>query len=257
MIRKAVIPAAGFGTRLRPLTDDTPKELLPVAGESMIGHAVQEALSAGAAEIYIVIREGKEAIVDHFEGHNAPLHFVYQERPLGLGDALYTVRDHIGETPFLMIIPDQLIFSGIPASRQLMEKYGFHRPTVLSSMVWIPAPEAQYFQGSRGFHHRDEPASGLCEMGPIMSESELLEAYGDSEFQLRGFGRTIFPPQIFDFLTEKFINPDTGEVDLFKTFEALQGRMEHKGLILHGYPCDFGTLEGYDYYNRKLNDMEK
>ncbi len=254
MIEKAIIPAAGLGKRLRPLTESTPKELLLAAGKPLIHHAVQELLDAGIQEICVVIREGKEAIADYFKGEETRLQFVYQEKLLGLGDAMLTARDFAGESPFLMLIPDQLLISETPATKQLREAYDFSEPTVLSSMVKIPASETGYFPGARGFEYKKNRHGELLEIDSILSEDEADDISGESEFRTRGFGRTIFPPQIFEYLTEEYINPATGEVDLLKTFQAFRGRLAHYGLLIEGRPCDFGTLKGYKYYNDILHD---
>src|SRR5215210_5964109 len=123
MIRKAVIPAAGFGTRMLPITKSIPKEMLPVGRKPMIQHLLEEAVGAGLRQVCIVIREGKEVIRDYFCSpyakaekrdesidelerlvNNCELSFRYQERPAGLGDALLQARDFAGGESFVMMI---------------------------------------------------------------------------------------------------------------------------------------------------------
>lgn len=273
LINKAVIPSAGYGKRMGHLAESTSKEMLCIASKPMIEHAMQEIIDAGIKEICIVIRKGKEGIKDYFIRNNvkdgnainsltdiidySSISYVYQEKPIGLGDALYSAKDFIGKSPFLMVIPDQLLFSAVPASKQLVEKYNFKNPTILSSMINIPYCEVKYFQGARGFKYKEEQQEGMYRIDSILTEDEVDRNFKDMDFQIRGFGRTIFPCQIFDYLTKEFVNPDTGEIDLLKTFEAATKNLDHCGIVLQGDAYDFGTLDGYYYYNKKLSNLER
>ncbi|HEY7247839.1 MAG TPA: sugar phosphate nucleotidyltransferase [Xanthobacteraceae bacterium] len=107
IVRKAVIPAAGFGTRMWPLTGGAPKEMLPVDGKPMIHHIVQEAIDAAIEHIGIVIRAGKESIARYFERSqpDCEITFVHQPEPRGLGDALLCARPFVGDECFAMLIP--------------------------------------------------------------------------------------------------------------------------------------------------------
>jgi UTP--glucose-1-phosphate uridylyltransferase len=148
---KAVIPAAGFGTRLRPFTLAAPKEILPAGRKPMIHWAVEEAFSSGITEVGIVIRRGKEVIQEYFSAlANSPyplqeplnkfltsghLHFIYQDQPLGLGHALYESRAFLKDFAFVMIIPDQFLLSKVPATKQLLEASAASRQSVWSTVV--------------------------------------------------------------------------------------------------------------------------
>ncbi|HEV2915727.1 MAG TPA: sugar phosphate nucleotidyltransferase [Pyrinomonadaceae bacterium] len=271
IIEKAVIPAAGLGSRMLPFTKAVPKELLPVGRKPMIQHVLEEALLSGVKRVCIVIREGKEIIRDylcapHPESHKrdasidelerlvdgCELSFVYQTRPAGLGDAIFQAREFVADDPFVVMIPDQLLLSGVPATLQLIE--GFKgESSIRSSLLRLPKGDVPFFAGARGveFETGDEAASGA---GPLsirrlQTEEETRAAYRDSAYELRGFGRTVYPPEIFDYLGPDFVNPRTAEVDLWKTFEAcaLQG-IAHRGVVLEGEPLDLGTFEGYYHY---------
>ena len=267
IVEKAVIPAAGLGSRMLPFTKGVPKEMLPVGRKPMIQHVVEEASLSGLKRICIVIREGKELIRDYFclrhpEAHkrdasieelerlvaDLELSFIYQERPAGLGDAIFQARDFVGDDPFVMMIPDQLMLSEIPAALQLTR--GFQKgPSIRSSLLRLPKGEVSYFAGARGVEvEREERGSGELVISRLQTEEETRAAYGEKAYELRGFGRTLYPPEIFDYLGRDFINPRTAEVDLWKTFQAAAGKIEHRGVILEGEPLDLGTFEGYYHY---------
>ena len=267
-VEKAVIPAAGLGSRMLPITKSIPKEMLPAGRKPMIQHVVEEAVASCLTQICIVIRKGKEAIRDYFclryphkKDHgieelerltaSCEITFAYQEQPRGLGDALLQARDFVGGDPFVMMIPDQLMRANPPATSQLLKctKSG---SAICSSLLKIPKAEIPFFPGARGF--RCEQISGSNEflMGRIQTEEETVRLYRDLDHEVRGFGRTIYPPVIFDYLGEDFVNPQTGEVDLLKTFEQCVTEVEHRGVLLEGEPFDLGTFTGYYHYLPRL-----
>ncbi len=146
-IRKAVIPVAGLGTRMLPLTKAIPKELLPVGNKPLIQHAVEEAAYSGIEEVILVAAPGTSLIQEHFRrnlelervleerrrqaeaeqlralARLAKLQVVYQHQPLGLGHAIACARDVIGGEAFAVILPDALIISSRPCVRQLLDCY--------------------------------------------------------------------------------------------------------------------------------------
>ena len=270
---KAVIPAAGLGTRFLPLTRAVPKELLPAGRKALIHHVVEEAVRSGLREICVVIREGKEAVRDYFtaprrstdaRGPGAAalaeledllagceLVFVRQARPQGLGDALAAAREFVGRSPFVMMVPDQLFVSDVPAARQLTQRW---RPgaAVWTSLVRLPKSEVEFFGGARGFEVGVADERGVLEVGRVLTDEETRELYRDKGFELRGFGRTVYPPEIFEYLGADYANPQTGEVDLLKTFEQFPGRLAHRGVVLAGEPLDLGTFERYERYLPRL-----
>jgi UTP-glucose-1-phosphate uridylyltransferase len=254
-IRRVIIPAAGLGTRLRPLTLAVPKELLPAGGAPMIGRAVWEAVEAGIHEVCVVLRHGKEVIAAYLEalGKALPVRIAvrWQPRPLGLGHALWCARDFTAGKPFLLIVPDQFLIRGANASVQLLARYRFQAPTILSCLVRIGAGEGRYFPGARGFRisPRHRPA---LNRGESVQVQGLVKAPADQRRNPRprlvGFGRTIYPAEIFPYLSARYRSADTGEVDLWETFRALPETIQHRALILSGAPVDLGTREGYRRY---------
>jgi len=248
-----VIPAAGLGKRMFPVTKDVPKEMLPFRSKPMVHHAVEESIISGIREICIVIRKGKEIIKEYLLAEKGfskkcALSFVYQDALLGLGDALLKAKDFVNGEPFLMVIPDQFLIHKYPPAKQIASLIGDNLTSIWSSMVKIPKREVTYFAGARGFEF-ERASRGVFKINKILSEKETRERYRSSRFEIRGFGRTIFPPEIFEFLTEEFINPKTKEVDLLKSFEYAMKEIPHFGVMLRGKPCDLGTFPGYYYYN--------
>lgn len=149
MITKAVIPAAGFGTRFLPATKASPKEMLPIVDTPVIQYVVEEAVAAGITDILMVIGRGKRTLEEHFDRNFeleleleakgkrrelesvravtelANIHFVWQRKMLGLGDAIRCARHHVGQEPFAVLLGDTLMQSrnGVPATRQLIDVY--------------------------------------------------------------------------------------------------------------------------------------
>lgn len=252
---------------MRPFSLVFPKEMMPLGRKPMIQFAVEEAVSAGIYEVCIVIRKGKEIIKEYllhkglkrpggFPGtwpRSCKLTFAYQKRWDGLGGALRTAKPFVGQDPFLMIIPDQLLIARrFSASQQLLSQYQFDQPVVLSSMVKVPKREAGYFHGSRGFvmevdvgrtsYHHPLPVAR------VRSEAQARRIFSCSPYAICGFGRTVFPPAIFPYLSRKFGHPKSGEIDLWKTFKEFPEVIPHFGCTLQGRACDLGTVDGYYHY---------
>jgi len=155
-IRKAVIPAAGFGTRFLPATKSQPKEMLPIVDKPVIQYVVEEAVASGITDIVMVIGRGKRAIEEHFDrnfelegelaekGRTAELaairrvseladiHFVWQKELKGLGDAVACARHHIGDEPFAVLLGDTLVDSPSPVTKQLVQIYERYQESVVA-----------------------------------------------------------------------------------------------------------------------------
>ncbi len=242
MIEEAVIPAAGYGLRMEPLTQAIPKEMLPLGHLPLIEHTIIELVSSNIKKICIVIRKGKEMIKEYFERRHplykkVEFYFAYQQLPLGLGDAIRKAKDFIEGAPFLMAIPDQLFLSKVPATQQLLDACK-EKEGIWNSMVKIPKKEISFFKGSRPFKYRKKNRGYYVIEDISMDETSLI----------RGFGRTVFLPEALEYMTEEYRNDRTGEVDFLKTFRALKNKLPLYGMILNGRPCDVGTLEGYYYF---------
>jgi len=147
MIRKAVIPAAGFGTRFLPATKSQPKEMLPIVDTPVIQYVVEEAVASGLTDLLMVIGKGKRAIEEHFDrsfqleeqlraqgrqteleavrqiSELADIHFIWQREMKGLGDAVYCARHHVNDEPFAVLLGDTVVDAPSPAVGQLLEVF--------------------------------------------------------------------------------------------------------------------------------------
>ena len=156
MVKKAVIPAAGLGTRFLPVTKAQPKEMLPIIDTPTIQYVVEEAVAAGIEDILIISGKGKRAIEDHFDRNweleslltekndenlyneirhiadMANIHFIRQKEMNGLGDAIRYARHHVGNEPFAVLLGDTIIDTVIPVTQQLIDIYEQYRQSVVA-----------------------------------------------------------------------------------------------------------------------------
>ncbi len=253
-VKHAVIPCAGLGTRMLPLTRVVPKELLPLGPKPLIEHAMAELGEAGIEHVVIVSRKGKEMLHQHLtepypfpERAHVPgpippnlksLNFVEQDDPRGLGDALKMALPLLDSQPFIMLLPDQMMMGTPGASSQLVRNYTGQDS--LSSLVNVPKAETEHFVGSRGFRVEGE--------GPCYHLKELLGETGvpglsDGRYSVRGFGRTVFKSAFLESIEDQ---SDEAEFSLAFTKYISQGH--HDCLLLEGRPIDVGTRVSYQYF---------
>jgi UTP--glucose-1-phosphate uridylyltransferase len=253
-VRTAVIPCAGLGTRMLPLTRVVPKELLPLGPKPLIEHAMAELGEAGIERVVIVVRRGKEMLQRHLtepypfpERAHVPgpvpaaikqLEFVEQDDPRGLGDALKMALPLLDGQPFLMLLPDQLLMGSPGAAAQLVRAYTGQDS--LSSLVNVPKTETEHFPGSRGVKVEGE--------GPCYRLKELLGETGvpglsDGRYSVRGFGRTVFKAAFLESIEDQ---SDEHEFSLAFTKYISEGL--HDTLMLDGRPIDVGTRVSYQYF---------
>lgn len=221
MVTTCIIPCAGLGTRLRPLTKVVPKELLPYGDRPLIDHLWEEVWEAGIRRIIVVLREGKELIQQHLSDRDAL--YVYQKHPNGLADAIQAAA-HLIEGPTLVALPDQQLKH---ASRQLVSQYS-HQQT-LFSQAQIERPE--FFPGATAFE--------------IDENQNVLKLAGEHG-TMRGFGRTIYAPEFFTTLPK-----NSQEGDFFQIISHWLQQGTHQVVSLQGEPADLGIMAGYLHYNRR------
>jgi UTP--glucose-1-phosphate uridylyltransferase len=211
-VTKAVIPAAGFGTRFLPATKSQPKEMLPVVDTPVIQYVVEEAVASGITDILMVIGRGKRAIEEHFDrsfeleweleskgklaeletirriSSLANIHFVWQKQMLGLGDAVRCARAHVGQAPFAVLLGDTLMQAAVPATRQLLEVHERFGTCV------VALEEVSRERVSRYGVVAGEPLEG-----PVWQVRDLVEKPRPEEApsRLAIAGRYILVPEIF------------------------------------------------------------
>ena len=255
-IRKAVIPAAGVGSRFLPVTKSVPKELLPILDKPMIQYVVEEAVEAGIEQVIIVISPGKEAIASYFQPQPdldsrlsgspelldkvrqasslAQVSFVIQEQPLGLGHAVLTARQAVGDEPFVVILPDDIVV---------------HTPGVVAQMTEV---SRRYNAGIIAVEPMPwEVVQNYGVVDAVATEERLHRIRGlvekpkreDAPSNLTIVGRYILPPQIFDCL-ERTPPGARGEIQLTDGLKMLLEREELYAYEFLGTRYDGGTPMG-------------
>src|SRR5687768_17150800 len=214
-VRKAVIPAAGLGTRFLPATKAQPKEMLPVLDKPAIQYVVEEAVQAGITDILIITGRGKRAIGDHFDRHPeleaelestgkhealanvrsladlANLHYVRQGEPRGLGHAVGMASAFIGDEPFVVMLPDDLMVDEAALLRRMVESYGHHGGSVVA---FRDVPRAEIKAYGCADPEPEPVEAGLIRLRGIIEKPDPEEAPST----LAATGRYVFTPTIFD-----------------------------------------------------------
>lgn len=256
-IRKAVIPAAGFGTRFLPATKAQPKEMLPIVDTPAIQYIVKEALDSGIEEILIITGRSKRAIEDHFDssveleellqkqGKNKQLamvkdladikvHFIRQKAPRGLGDAVLCAKAFIGDEPFAVLLGDDIVYNpDKPCLQQLMDCYEKH-PGIILGAQFVPNDKVS----SYGIVSGDPLADNLYRVSGLVEKPSVDKAPSN----LAVLGRYILTPDIFDILENT--KPGVGnEVQLTDALAA--SKTTKYALAYEGIRYDTGDKLGY------------
>jgi len=263
-VRKAVFPAAGWGTRFLPVTKAQPKEMLPLVDKPIIQYAVEEAVAAGIEQVIIVTSSQKRAIEDHFDlsyeleklleekgeieklrqvrriSDLAQIAYVRQKEQLGLGHAVLMAKDLIGHEPFAVLLPDDVVVSDRPCIGQLIDAYHQTHASVVAVMEVPPAETSRY--GVIGVEST-VPATGS---GRLHKVSRLVEkpAVGDAPSNLAIIGRYVLTPKIFDKL-EQTPRGAGGEIQLTDAIEMLMQEQGVYGCEFEGIRYDAGTTMGW------------
>jgi UTP--glucose-1-phosphate uridylyltransferase len=258
-VRKAVIPAAGLGTRFLPATKAVPKEMLPIVDVPTVQLVVEEALAAGIEQIVIVTGRGKQSIEDHFD-HAFELETtlrqrsksdldqlvsristltrivsVRQKQPLGLGHAVLCARDVIGDEPFAVLLADDLYDADPPAIGQLME---LHQATGAGVVATMQVPE--------GHEQMYGVIDGIAESRSRYRVNGLVEkpAPGTAPSRYAVMGRYVLPASIWGVLAET--KPGRGgEIQLTDALHILALRGELQAQVVAGERFDAGDRVGY------------
>jgi UTP--glucose-1-phosphate uridylyltransferase len=259
-IRKAVIPAAGYGTRFLPATKATPKEMLPIVDKPTIQYIVEEALQSGIGEILIVSGHAKRAIEDHFDTNidlelqlehqkkdellhmvqnisDINIHYIRQKHMRGLGDAIYCAKNFVDEEPFAVLLGDDIVYTETkPVLRQMMDIYEELGATILGCQEVLPEEVSSYgiIQGKK----TDTPR--VMRVGDMVEKPTVEEA--PSRYAI--MGRYIITPDIFDALQR--VQPGVGgEIQLTDALKILVDREAVYAYDFIGKRYDVGNKLGY------------
>jgi len=257
-IRKAVIPAAGLGTRFLPATKAVPKELLPIVDTPTIQYIVAEAVAAGVRDVILVCARGKDSIVDHFdiaaelEAHlertgkkalrdqmraiakMANIVAVRQQEPLGLGHAVLCAKDLVGDEPFVVMLGDDVIDGAVPATKQLADCYARHGLGTIALME-VPPDEAHLYGIAAG---------RALDARTLRIEKLVEKPKANPPSNLAVIGRYVLPPRIFEVL--EAVQPGVGgEIQLTDALAVLAREEGLLGYRFEGDRYDAGDRFGY------------
>jgi len=259
-IRKAVIPAAGLGTRFLPATKAQPKEMLPIVDKPTIQYIVEEAIKSGIEDIIIVTGRNKRAIEDHFDrsmeleafleknakdelldlvqdiAQMADIYYVRQKEALGLGHAIYSARKFIGDEPFAVLLGDDVIYSEVPALRQMMNQYERYGASIVGVQEVPLKDTAKY-----GIVDGEKFADRLYRAKNMVEKPRPEDA---PKTHLAIMGRYILNPDIFDILS--VLPPGKGgEIQLTDGIKELSRYQEILAYEFEGRRYDVGDKLGF------------
>ncbi|QDP41462.1 UTP--glucose-1-phosphate uridylyltransferase GalU [Radiobacillus deserti] len=258
-VRKAIIPAAGLGTRFLPATKAMPKEMLPIVDKPTIQYIVEEAVASGIEDIIIVTGKGKRAIEDHFDvapelernlaekgkvdilskvehsSNLADIHYIRQKEPKGLGHAVWCARNFIGDEPFAVLLGDDIVQADVPALKQLINQY----EETQSSVIGV-----QQVQESET--HRYGIIDPESKIGRRYQVSSFVEKpkRGTAPSNLAIMGRYVFTPEIFKFLDRQQIGAG-GEIQLTDAIQMLNQIQKVYAYDFEGARYDVGEKLGF------------
>ncbi|WP_195574324.1 UTP--glucose-1-phosphate uridylyltransferase GalU [Paenibacillus sp. 1001270B_150601_E10] len=260
-VTKAIIPAAGLGTRFLPATKATPKEMLPIVDKPTIQYIIEEAVASGIEDIIIISGRGKRAIEDHFDrsieleetleekgkwaelssirqiSELVNLHYVRQGQPKGLGHAIWCARSFIGDEPFAVLLGDDIVQAEVPALKQLLQVYDKYERSVV---------------GVQAVGDDDVEKYGIIAPIPFPVEPKVKRVSAFVEKPKRGeapsnyaiMGRYVFTPDIFAHLRD--LPPSTGgEIQLTDAIRLLNEHEEVLAYSFDGVRYDVGDKFGF------------
>jgi len=258
-VRKAVITAAGWGTRFLPITRSQPKEMLPLVDRPLIQYSVEEAIKSGIEQVIMVTAMGKRAIEDYFDrsleleyyleqkgeiemlrrmreiSSLVDIYYVRQKEQLGLGHAILMVKDIVGDEPFAVMLPDDIIDSDVPGLKQMIGVYDKYGAGVVAVERVSDEDTGKY-----GIIEPERAAEGVYQVLSLVEKPEPSQ----TPSRLGIVGRYILTPLIFDIL--KFTPPGKGnEIQLTDALQLLLKRQKLYACELEGVRYDAGTPLGW------------
>nr|WP_017554772.1 UTP--glucose-1-phosphate uridylyltransferase GalU [Heyndrickxia coagulans] len=258
-VRKAIIPAAGLGTRFLPATKAMPKEMLPIVDKPTIQYIVEEAVESGIEDIIIVTGKGKRAIEDHFDNaweleqnlaekgkfdlldkvryssNLANIHYIRQKEPLGLGHAVWCARNFIGDEPFAVLLGDDIVQNDPPCLKQLIDQYEETRSSVIGVQE-VPEEET----------HRYGIIAPASKEGRRYQVEKFVEKpkQGTAPSNLAIIGRYLLTPEVFMFL-DKQEKGAGGEIQLTDAIQQLNQIQRVFAYQFEGKRYDVGEKLGF------------
>ena len=258
-IKKAVIPAAGWGTRMLPATKSVPKEMLPVADKHIIQYNIEEIAAAGIEDVLIVTNRGKSAMEDYFDrcpeledslerqgktrelsltrgvSRLANVHFIRQQEARGLGHAIWCARRFVGREPFAVLLGDDLMRSRTPVTAQLVQIAEAYGASVLGVQRVPPEDIGRYC--SLAVSPVSDRLFDVTELVEKPKPDQILSLYAI-------LGRYVLTPEIFSVLAS--LPPGYGgEIQLTDAINGLCGKERVLALDFEGRRYDTGSLSGY------------
>jgi UTP--glucose-1-phosphate uridylyltransferase len=258
-VRKAIIPAAGLGTRFLPATKAMPKEMLPIVDKPTIQYIVEEAVASGIEDIIIVTGKGKRAIEDHFDfaweleqnlaekgkfdlldkvryaSNLANIHYIRQKEPRGLGHAVWCARQFIGDEPFAVLLGDDIVQSETPCLRQLITKFDETQSSIIG-VQRVPEKETNRY----GIIDPGLQSGRLYQVNQLVEKPKS----GTAPSNLAILGRYILTPEIFRFL-EKQEAGAGGEIQLTDAIQQLNQNQHVFAYDFEGSRYDVGETLGF------------
>ena len=259
-VKKAIIPAAGLGTRFLPVTKAMPKEMLPIVDKPTIQYIVEEAVASGIEDIIIVTGKGKRAIEDHFDfapeleqnlkaknkldllhkveqsTNLADIHYIRQKEPKGLGHAVWCARKFIGDEPFAVLLGDDIVESDVPCLKQLINQFEDKQSSVIGVQQVPEALTERYGIVDPGANVNGR----LYEVDHFVEKPPL----GTAPSNLAIMGRYVFTPEIFRFLERHQIGAG-GEIQLTDAIQMLNEIQKVYAYDFQGRRYDVGEQLGF------------
>lgn len=261
VVKKAVIPAAGLGTRFLPATKAQPKEMLPIVDKPTLQYIIEEAVASGVEEILIITGRNKKSIEDHFDksvelelelenkgktdlleivrgiSNMVNIHYIRQKEPKGLGDAIYCARYFIGDEPFAIMLGDDMVDNGQgpPCLKQLIDAYETHNASILGVQEVDKENTDKY-----GIIDGQKLSDNIYKVKALVEKPDPDQAPSNVAI----LGRYIITPQIFDILGQ--IPPGkNGEIQLTDALEILKDKEDMYAYVFEGRRYDLGDKLGF------------
>lgn len=257
-VKKAIIPAAGLGTRFLPVTKAMPKEMLPIVDKPTIQYIVEEAIESGIEDIIIVTGKGKRAIEDHFDhdyaledsllknekmdllekvnqASNIDLHYIRQKEPKGLGHAVWCARKFIGNEPFAVLLGDDIVQAETPGLKQLINQFEKTQSSVVGVQMVSDDETHRY-----GIVDPSTKEGRLYEVHHFVEKPEP----GTAPSNLAIMGRYVFTPEIFNYLDKHQVGAG-GEIQLTDAIQMLNEEQKVFAYDFQGKRYDVGDKLGF------------